>query len=128
MTVAHICIGLALLTPYVFTLVAKLGGKGFDLHANHDPRGFLSSLSGFRKRADYAQQNSFEVVPAFAAAVLVAQQVGKLDQGTLDLLAIVFVVSRLAYGLCYVADWANLRSLMFFVGGGCIVGLFVLSA
>lgn len=127
MTIAHICIALAIGTPYLFTTIAKFSRPGFTSAQNHNPRDWLAQLDGFRKRAHFAQLNSFEVVPAFCAAVLVAQQVGAAAQATIDAFAIAFVVSRLLYGAFYVADWAVLRSVVWFAGMGCIAALFAVS-
>jgi uncharacterized MAPEG superfamily protein len=127
MTIAHICIALAIGTPYVFTTIAKFSRPGFTFAQNHNPRDWLAQLDGFRKRAHFAQLNSFEAVPAFCAAVLVAHQVGTAAQATIDAIAIAFVLSRLLYGAFYVADWAALRSLVWFGGMGCIAALFAVS-
>jgi uncharacterized MAPEG superfamily protein len=128
MTTAHVCIAIAIGLPYLGTAIAKAGGRGYGPRQNKNPRDFLATLEGFRKRAHSAQLNGFEVTPAFAAAVLVAQQVGTAPQTTIDQLAIAFVVSRLLYLVCYLADWAHLRSLVWSVGMGLIVALFVVSA
>jgi len=128
MTTAHLCIAVAIWLPYLSTLIAKAGGRGFGPNQNRNPRDFLATLEGFRKRAAAAQLNGFEVTPAFAAAVLTAQQVGSAPQGTIDALAVGFVVSRLLYTVCYVADWASLRSLVWFAGMGTVVALFAVSA
>jgi uncharacterized MAPEG superfamily protein len=127
MTTAHLCIAVAIWIPYLSTLIAKAGGRGFDLEANHHPRDFLATMKGFRKRAAAAQLNGFDVTPAFAAAVLTAQQVGSAPQGTIDALALGFVVSRLIYTACYVADWASLRTVVWFAGMGTVVALFAVS-
>ena len=127
MTTAHLCIAAALLTPYLFTSIAKFTGGGFGTKQNLNPREWLASLDGYRKRANFAQQNSFEVVPAFSAAVLVAQQVAHAPQSSIDGLAIAFVASRLLYGICYVANWGRLRTIVWFAGAICIGRLFVIS-
>jgi uncharacterized MAPEG superfamily protein len=49
-------------------------------------------------------------------------------QARIDLLAIVFVLARMAYIACYLADLATLRSLAWFVGIGSAVGLFLAAA
>jgi uncharacterized MAPEG superfamily protein len=128
MTLAHLCIALAIGTPYIFTSIAKFSRPGFTPAHNHNPRDWLAQLEGYRKRAHFAQLNGFEVVPAFSAAVLVAHQVGAASQSTVDALAVAFVASRLLYGLCYVVDWAMPRSLLWFAGMGCIAALFAASA
>lgn len=127
MTTAHLCIAAAILTPYVFTAVAKGGRSGYGPAQNLNPRDWLASLDGYRRRAHFAQQNGFEVVPAFSAAVLVAQQVGQAPQASIDGLAIAFVASRLLYGICYVANWGTLRTLVWFAGAICIGRLFAIS-
>ncbi|MDU9396632.1 MAPEG family protein [Pseudomonas sp. zfem003] len=128
MTLAYWCLLIALFLPYLSTGVAKFTGGDFGPRQNHDPRTFLAGLTGWRKRADNAQHNAFEVTPAFAAALLAAHQIGQAPQQTLDLLAIGFVVSRVVYFACYLADWALLRSLVWFVGMALIAAFFFVSA
>lgn len=127
MNVALWCILIAIFLPYLCTLVAKISG-GYRLSDNHDPRDFLDSLEGFARRAHAAQLNSFEIIPAFAAAVIVAHLVGNAELVTLNVLSVLFITSRLLYIICYLADWAILRSLVWFVGLGLIVSFFVVSA
>ena len=128
MTLAYWCVLIALILPYVSTITAKAIGGGFSPKHNHDPRAMLDSLSGTARRAHNAQLNGFEVTPAFAAAVIIAHQIGVAGQAVIDQIAVVFIVSRVLYLLCYLLDWAALRSLVWFVGMGLIVSLFVLSA
>ncbi|HLR17077.1 MAG TPA: MAPEG family protein [Alcanivoracaceae bacterium] len=127
MTTAYWCALAAIFLPYLFTMFAKLGG-GFKLSHNHNPREFLNTLSGRSQRANWAQQNSFEVTPGFLAAVIIAQTLGTMDQNTINMLALTFVLSRLAYGLCYILDVALLRSIVWFIGMATIIALFVGSA
>ena len=126
MTVALWCVLIAIFLPYLCTGIAKASG-GFRLQDNHDPRDFLESLNGFPRRAHAAQLNSFEVTPAFAAAVIVAHLVGNAELVTINVLAVLFITSRLLYIICYLADWAVLRSLMWFLGMGLIAAFFVVS-
>ncbi|MNY26240.1 MAPEG family protein [compost metagenome] len=126
MTVALWCILIAIFLPYICTGIAKASG-GYRLSDNHDPRDFLESLNGLARRAHAAQLNSFEVTPAFAAAVIVAHLVGNAELVTINVLAVLFITSRLLYIICYLADWAILRSLVWFVGMGLIVSFFVVS-
>lgn len=126
MTVALWCILIAIFLPYVCTWIAKLSG-GFSLKDNHDPRGFLDNLEGVGKRANAAQLNSFEVIPAFAAAVIVAHLAGNAELVTINVLAVLFITSRLLYIICYLADWAALRSLVWFAGMALIAAFFVVS-
>lgn len=127
MTVAFWCVLIALFLPYVCTGIAKFSTGRFGPRQNHDPRAFLDTLDGFAKRAHSAQLNSFEVTPAFAAAVIISDIVGNADPVTLDVLAVVFITSRLLYVICYLADWATLRSLVWFVGMAIIASFFFVS-
>ncbi|MEB0044081.1 MULTISPECIES: MAPEG family protein [unclassified Pseudomonas] len=126
MTVALWCVMIAIFLPYICTGVAKAVG-GYGLKDNHDPRDFLESLNGLGRRAHAAQLNSFEVTPAFAAAVIVAHLVGTAQLVTVNVLAVLFITSRLLYIICYLADWAMLRSVVWVVGMGLIASFFFVS-
>jgi uncharacterized MAPEG superfamily protein len=123
MTIALWCVLAAAALPLAFTGVAK-SGKGFD---NHQPRDYLSGLSGWRKRANAAQLNGFEAFPPFAAAVIIAHMLHGA-QPRADEIALAFIAFRLAHGICYVVDQATLRSLMWFGSVACVIALFVISA
>ncbi len=128
MTIAYWCVLIALFLPYLSTVTAKAVSGGFTPKHNHDPRALLDNLNGIGRRANNAQLNSFEVTPAFSAAVIIAHLAGGAEQALLDQLAMAFIVSRLLYLVCYLADWAPLRSLMWFVNMGLIISLFVVAA
>lgn len=121
MTVALWSILVAGLLPYVATLVAKGGGRGFD---NRQPRAWLAEQEGYRARANAAQQNGFEAFPFFAVSVLVSHVVGGPDR-VADGLAVLFVVARVGYLGAYLTDRATLRSILWFVGLGSAVGIFL---
>ncbi len=57
--------------------------------------------------------------------MIIAQLAQTAPQGTIDGIAVAFVLSRVLYGVCYIADWASARSLVWFFGMGCIIALFV---
>lgn len=128
MTVALWCVLIAMFLPLLCTGIAKLASGRYNLRHNHDPRAFQDTLEGLPRRAHSAQLNSLEAFPAFAAAVIIADIVGNAEPVTLDVLAVLFITSRLLYIICYLADWALLRSLVWFVGVGLIVSFFVVSA
>ncbi|KAF0867353.1 MAPEG family protein [Pseudomonas sp. LD120] len=127
MTVAFWCVLIAIFLPYLCTGIAKFSGGQFGPRQNHDPRAFLETLQGFARRAHAAQLNSFEVTPAFAAAVIVAHVAGNASLVTINVLAVLFITSRLLYIICYLADWAILRSLVWFVGMALIASFFFVS-
>ncbi len=124
MTTAYWCVLAAALMPYLFAGIAKFGDRRYD---NRAPRDFLAALDGRQKRADWAQQNSFEAFPAFAAAVIIAH-LAQGSQSAINALALVFVALRLAYGWAYITDRPTLRSLVWIAALGCVVGLFVVAA
>lgn len=127
MTVAFWCVLIAIFLPYLCTSVAKFSSGKFGLRQNHDPRAFLDSVEGVARRAHNAQLNSFEVTPAFAAAVIIAHLAGGASLVTINVLAVLFITSRLLYIICYLADWAMLRSLVWFVGMALIASFFFVS-
>ncbi len=120
MTFALWTILVAALLPYFCTAAAKFGGAGYD---NAAPRAGRDRLTGWRQRADWAQQNHFEAFAPFAAAVLVAHWV-HAPQGRVDLLAGVFLAARLVYTAAYIANRPSLRSLVWMVGLVCVILLF----
>lgn len=124
MTTAYWCVLAAGLMPYAFAGIAKFGDRRYD---NRAPREFLASLDGRQKRADWAQQNSFEAFPAFAAAVIIAH-LAQGSQAAINVLAVAFVLLRITYGWAYITDRPTLRSLVWIAALGCMVGLFVVAA
>ncbi len=124
MTIALWCLMVAALLPIACAGIAKWGFQGFD---NNRPREWLARQQGWRARAHAAQQNSWEALSIFAAAVLTAEVVGA-PQGRVDALALGFVVARFAYIACYLADRASLRSLVWLLGLGLSIALFIVGA
>lgn len=124
MTFAYYCVFVAALIPYLFVAYSKSTSTYLLRGGNKAPRKYGEELSGPRKRAYWAHLNGFEAFPAFAAAVIIASLTGK-DSGTLDLLAISFVVCRLLYGVFYILDWDKWRSLAWTCGAACVVAIFL---
>jgi len=123
MTIAYWCVLLAGLMPVLTVAIAKAGRPDFD---NGEPRAWLEKQSGMRRRADYAHRNHFEAFPFFAAGVIIAQQV-HAAQGILNLLALVFIVARIAYTALYLKDRPSLRSAVWTISFLATIGLFVLA-
>jgi len=123
MTMAYFAVLVAGLLPVVCAGIAKAGWKDYD---NRDPRAWLAHQTGFRARANAAQANSFEAFPFFAVGVVLAV-LTQADARSVNLLALVFVASRLAYIACYLADKASARSLFWAVGYGATIWLYVLT-
>jgi uncharacterized MAPEG superfamily protein len=123
MTIAYWCVLAAALIPYFTVAVAKSKGD-FD---NAAPRDWLGRQEGYRKRALWAHENAFEAFPPFAAAVIIAH-LARAPQGWIDVLAILFTVARIAYSALYILDKPTLRSVVWTLGMGCVVGLFIVAA
>lgn len=113
-TAAYWCVLVAALLPMVCSYLAKGGGSGksrgkdggFD---NRDPRGWLARQTGWQARANAAQTNSFEALPFFIGAVVIAHQLGAA-QTLLDLTAMLWVFLRIFYIMMYVSDMPTARS------------------
>ena len=120
MTIAYWCVLFMGLFPYVAAGIAKKGFEGYD---NGMPRQWLAKQTGFRARANAAQANLFESLPFFFAAVIIASM-ANAPQARVDLLAIGFVTARIAYLVCYVADWPTTRSIVWLAGLACVVSIF----
>jgi uncharacterized MAPEG superfamily protein len=120
MSIAHGCVLIAGLLPYLATGLAKTA-KGFD---NHAPRTWLASLTAWQARAHAAQQNSFEAFPLFAIAVVIAE-LTHAPEARVDTLALTFIGARIAYLVVYIADWALVRTIVWLIGIVATVMIFV---
>ncbi|AXK72619.1 hypothetical protein DWG18_10260 [Lysobacter sp. TY2-98] len=118
---AYWCVLIAAALPYVWTVAAKArGGERYD---NRDPRGWLARYSDPRvQRANAAQFNAFEALPAFAAGVILAHLAGVLN-ARVSLLAILFIVARVLHGGFHVAGVPLARSGSWFVGIASVLTL-----
>jgi uncharacterized MAPEG superfamily protein len=109
MTLADICLIGAVVIAMVSIGIAKGAGRGrFD---NARPRDEDFYQDPFRARARGAHQNGLEAFPIFAVAVLVAE-LHHARQPVVDALAVAFLVIRVGYVACYLADKASLRSIL----------------
>ena len=114
-TVAYWCVLIAALLPMGCAWLAKSGsfGKsrkdgGFD---NRDPRAWVARQTDWRARANAAQANSFEGLPFFIGAVIIAHLLGA-GQTLLDMLALLYVMLRIFYIMMYVSDMPTVRSVV----------------
>ena len=112
-TVAYWCVLAAALLPLACAWLAKAPGfgkrrkdGGFD---NNDPRGWLARQTDWQARANAAQANSFEALPFFIGAVIIAHQLGA-PQGRVDILGLLFITLRVIYIAMYVAGLPTIRS------------------
>ena len=127
-TIAQLCLLVACLLPVGCAALAKSKGfgkrrreGGFD---NHQPREWLANLAGWQARANAAQANSFEALPFFIGAVIIAHQLGA-PQTRLDILALLFVTLRTIYIVMYVAGLLKTRSTFWALAFACNLAIFL---
>ena len=118
-TFAYWCLLVAALLPLGCSYLSKSVGfgkprskGGFD---NREPRAWLDKQQGWRARANAAQSNTFEALPFFFAAVIIAHQTGG-RQALIDLLAFAFIIVRLIYVALYVGGMGTARSFTWLAG------------
>ena len=120
-----------LLASLLFTIVMPFLAKAplafaMNKESRYDnayPREQQARLQGFGARANAAHYNCFEALACYAPAVLVVIATNSVNQ-TAVVCAIVFVVFRLLYLLCYWLDKATLRSSCWIVAMAALFTLF----
>jgi len=124
MSIPFWCVLISALLIYVARIPVTRAMKEQGGYDNHLPRQQQAQLTGFGARALAAHQNCIEAFVLFAVGVLMAhttQTAGWL----IDSLAIVFVITRIIYLLCYWVDLAWQRSLVWVVGLVCSLLLMI---
>ena len=124
MSIPFWCVLISALLIFVAKIPVAKAMNDLGGYDNHLPRQQQAQLTGFGARALAAHQNCFEAFILFAVGVLMAhttQTAGWL----IDLLAIIFLITRVIYLLCYWVDLAWQRSLVWFVGLVCSLLLMI---
>lgn len=125
-TVAYWCVLIAALLPIVCAGLAKWQGFGKPRrqggYDNHEPRAWLARQTDWPARANAAQANSFEALPFFIGAVIIAHQLAA-PQTLLDILALLFVTLRVIYITMYVAGLPSVRSAVWLAALAVNVGI-----
>lgn len=120
MTIAFWCVLIAGALPYVaFGFV-----KGLDAR---QPRAGVAGLEGQAARAYGAQLNGFETFPLFAAAVIVSHIVSG-PSAVANVLAVVYVLTRIGHMAAYIGDRQPLRSAAFSVAQLIAAAIFIIPA
>ncbi len=126
-TFAYWCVLIAALLPIVCAGLAKrvgFGKKGGEgAYNNHNPRAWLAEQEAPSARANAAQSNSFETLPFFIGAVVIAHQLGA-PQDRLDALAAAYVALRVVYIALYISDKATARSVVW--SGALVINIAIL--
>lgn len=118
--------------------MCRTGKNDLPAFENQHPRAFVNKISQLAKtspnarkflRAEAANQNAFETIGLFAAAI-VAGNVAGLGSKTLNALAGGYLASRAVYNILYVnvstsALGANLRSIAYVSSIGIIATAFI---
>jgi uncharacterized MAPEG superfamily protein len=125
MTIAELC----LLGMVLLILVSVMPGKidGRRDYDNANPRDPAFYTPGLRARALGAHQNGYEALPFFVASVLLAEMHG-VPQGTLNVLALAFLLARVGYVACYLSNHPTWRSIIWALAFACNVAIFFLPA
>jgi uncharacterized MAPEG superfamily protein len=121
MTIAAVTLLAAVILTLLSIGPAKFDGSREYDNANPRDPGFYRP--GLRARAQGARQNGFESFPFFAAAVILAE-LRQVPLGTLDALAIGFLIIRVVFVLLYLGNRLTLRSIAWSAGFGCNVAIF----
>ena len=120
-----ICVFAAFVLIYAAHLPGLLAraraAGGFN---NRTPRAQQATLEGWGARAIAGHANAHEAFAPFAAAVIVNHLAGG-ELRVASILSVGFVVTRVAYHAAYLLDVDYLRTLVWCLGVGCVVGLFV---
>src|SRR5699024_3998027 len=128
MILAYWCVLIAAFMTVAFAGYAKFAGKNkMPPQANAHPRAWLEQAEGAQKRAHWAQLNSQEAFPPFAAGVIIAALAGASTTAT-NVLAVLFIIFRVIYGVCYIKNFATARSMVWGFAALCVVGLFIAAA
>jgi len=115
----------ASLLPWVMSIIAKASG-GFKIRNNAHPRDFFQNATGMAARANAAQQNSYETLPIFLAAVLTAM-LFFVPQSIINVLAWLYVLIRIGFCVAYITNLATFRSILWTLSMACCLMLFYLA-
>lgn len=117
------CLAIALVIPYLAAGIAVyFKNQQFGTIDNNNPRAQAASLEGAGARALAAQQNAWEALAVFTAAVVIAS-LTDADPAKSAIASVIFVIARCFHAGFYIADLASLRSLSFAVGFACCLYL-----
>lgn len=115
MRVAIIVLVFLCILPYVFTCIsAYYRRKQLGTINNENPRAQYTQLEGPGARAVAAQQNAWEALIIYSAALL-AVVAARVDVPAIGLAAIIVLVARILHGFFYLANLDKLRTLSFLV-------------
>ena len=93
---------------------------------NKHPREQNAKLSGAGARAVAAQQNAWDALAIYAAALLAVSITG-VPVASYAALTLALLAFRIAHGVFYIANWDILRSISFLPAYGICIYMFILA-
>ena len=128
MTTPFWCLLVVAVLPY---LLAGTGGylrirQLGELDNNH-PRVQALRLEGIAARAWAAQSNAWEALSVFGTAVFLAHLTHADAEASANA-SLLYLATRIAHPILYLADLATVRTIVFTVGLGCLARLLWLAA
>jgi len=126
MEVIIICAFIAVLLPYLAKAPLAVAMNKESKYDNNYPRDQQARLTGFGARALAAHQNSFESLIVFSVALAVVLATNNTSI-TVQILAVTYLVARVAYCIMYYINWSKLRSSMWLIGLLCPLTMIGLS-
>lgn len=113
--------------PYLARIPVARAMNQLGGYDNHLPRAQQARLEGLGARANAAHYNSFEALQLFLAALLACVVSGNYDS-TMQALAWCYVGCRVLFILCYLKDYALMRSIVWGLGVAAVFTMIVRAA
>lgn len=119
----HTALLVLILVAFIPYILAGMGGyaraKQLGHMDNNDPRKQALELSGTGARIVAAQANAWEALAIYSVVIILNSAAGTA-WALLATPALVFAAARVLHAVCYAANWASLRSIVFVIGlGSC---------
>lgn len=112
------------LLPYLARIPVARAMNQLGGYDNHLPREQQAKLQGLGARANAAHYNSFEALQLFLAAFAACVASGNTDS-TMQWLAWLYVLCRVGFIACYLADWALARSTVWMIGVIAVITMII---
>lgn len=112
--------------PFLVKIPVAVAMKNLEgKYDNRHPRTVQSKLEGFGARAMAVHNNCFEAITYFAPTILLVLAMDAHTVYTAQL-CVAFVLCRLAYVVCYWANWHIARSSFWILGIGTVAAHYFL--
>ena len=122
-TLVNILLAVAILPLALSFVGGYFRNKQFGTADNNNPRAQAGDLTGAGARSYAAQQNAWEALAFFSAALLAANLL-EVAPAAMILPAYAFLACRILHAIFYLADIAALRSLVWILGTASCIWIF----